>query len=101
MRICGELVHFHAGVAGESELSISGGDQVLELLLGHALAQRAVNGFVRTQRNLCRQTHERDFVSALDHAAARSHWSSTRKRELRRGFGDPICEEESNRFFDS
>jgi len=50
-------------------LSVSRSDQILYLLLGHAFAHCTINRLVGAQRNLRRQTHERDLVGAFDHAA--------------------------------
>ena len=100
MRQGGVLTDLYTGLAGEAKLSVSRSNQILYLLLCHAFAQRVIDGFVRGQRYLVSQTHQRDLVRALDPAATRSDGGRASKRDLRSGLGNSIGEEEAHRFFD-
>src|SRR5208282_3917211 len=70
-------------------------------LLRYPLAQCSIDGLVGRQSNLCRETHERDLVRALDHAAPSGYRRGTRQGQLRCGMGNSIGEKEADRFFNS
>ena len=80
-------------------MPVSRRNQIFNLPLGHAFAQRVINRLVRGQRYLASQTHQRDLVRALDHAATSGDWSCAGECDLRRGLGNSVGEEETHRFF--
>src|SRR5438874_4180193 len=100
MRQCRPLPHLHARPALEPELRMRGRDQLGQFVLRHAVAQRTISSFICLQSDMRRQTHELDFLRALDHAAAGRYRRSAHNLRLRRCLGDTVAEDERSTLLD-
>src|SRR5436309_9276060 len=101
MRECRVLTDLHVGATAETELLVSGLDQVFKLLLRHSLVQRMVCSFIRRERDLAGQPHQSDFMIALDHATSSSNRSGGGDFHLTSSFGNPFGEDKAHCFFHS
>src|SRR5438270_3951702 len=99
MRQGGILADLHVGVALEAQLPMRLLNQRSNVVLGHALMESLVCGFVCGERDFRGQSHEVYFMRRLDHAASGSDERGVDYLCLWRRLCDPAAENVTDSFF--
>src|SRR5262249_11919203 len=76
-------------------------DEVLELLLGHSFFYCVISRLVGRQSSLCRESHQRNLMRTLDHAASRRNWCRANEASLWRRLRDAIDKNKLDRLFNA
>src|SRR6266853_2030242 len=80
VRESGKLANLYIGAALESQFAVRRFQKILDVPLCHAHFHRTVSCLVGGESDLRCQSHQVDFVPALDHAASGGDWSRACER---------------------